>query len=133
MDADENAAAVANRVFHAVLGTVDLLSIFIGDRLGWYRSLAHEGPATAGQLAVRTATHPRYTREWLEQQAVTGLLVVHRDGDADERVFAVPAATAEVLTDEHSLNYSAPFARLFGATGPTLPHGCSTRTAAEAG
>jgi SAM-dependent methyltransferase len=120
-NADQDAAAVADRVLHAVLGTVDLLSIFVGDRLGWYRSLAREGPATAGQLAVRTATHPRYTREWLEQQAVTGLLVVHRDGDADERVFAVPATTAEVLTDEHSLHYLAPFARLFGATGPTLP------------
>ncbi|NUP27281.1 MAG: methyltransferase domain-containing protein [Nocardia sp.] len=117
----DTAAAVADRVLQAVLGTVDLLSIFAGDRLGWYRSLAHDGPATAAQLADRTATHPRYTREWLEQQAVTGLLVVDRDGPAEDRVFALPPAVAEVLTDEHSLNYLAPFARLFGATGPALP------------
>lgn len=123
MDADRNTpAAAAERVLQAALGTVDLLSIFVGDRLGWYRSLAHEGPATAAQLADRTATHPRYAREWLEQQAVTGLLTVHREGAAEERVFALPDAVAEVLTDEHSLNYLAPFARLFGATGPALPH-----------
>lgn len=120
MDAN-SAPAVADRVFQAVLGTVDLLAIFVGDRLGWYRSLAEDGPATAGELAARTATHPRYAREWLEQQAVTGLLAVHREGTADERVFAIPPATAEVLTDEHSLNYLAPYGRLFGATGPVLP------------
>ncbi|MGW5382095.1 class I SAM-dependent methyltransferase [Nocardia sp. NPDC003963] len=121
MDADRDTAAAADRVLHAALGTVDLLSIFVGDRLGWYRSLADEGPATAAQLAERTATHPRYAREWLEQQAVTGLLLVQRDGAADERVFAIPDAVAEVLTDEHSVDYLAPVARLFGATGPALP------------
>ncbi|MEU1982198.1 class I SAM-dependent methyltransferase [Nocardia sp. NPDC019395] len=122
MDTERDAAAaVADRVFHTVLGAVDMLAIFVGDRLGWYRSLADDGPATATGLAERTATHPRYAREWLEQQAVTGLLTVHRDGSPGERVFAIPPATAEVLTDEHSLNYLAPFTRLFGATGPVLP------------
>lgn len=116
-----SATAVADRVFQSVLGAVDLLAIFVGDRLGWYRNLVADGPATAAELAARTGTHPRYVREWLEQQAVTGLLSVHRDGSAAEREFAVPDATAEVLTDEHSLEYLAPIARLFGAVGPVLP------------
>lgn len=120
MDAN-SATDVADRLFRAVLGTVDVLAVFVGDRLGWYRSLAEHGPATATELAERTATHPRYAREWLEQQAVTGLLAVQRDGDADERVFAIPPGTAEVLADEHSLNYLAPYSRLFGAAGPALP------------
>ncbi|MGW0178682.1 class I SAM-dependent methyltransferase [Nocardia sp. NPDC003345] len=122
MDADSaTAPAVADRIFHAVLGAVDMFAIYLGDRLGWYHSLAADGPATAGQLAGRTATHPRYAREWLEQQAVTGLLAVHRDGPAEERMFAISPATAEVLTDPHSLEYLAPIARLFGAAGPALP------------
>ncbi|MFD4402269.1 class I SAM-dependent methyltransferase [Nocardia sp. NPDC058499] len=122
MDTERGSAtATAERVFQSVLGAVDLLAIFVGDRLGWYRSLVADGPATAAELAARTGTHPRYAREWLEQQAVTGLLSVHRDGSAAEREFAVPAATAEVLTDEHSLEYLAPIARLFGAVGPALP------------
>ena len=33
-----------------------------------------DGPGTAGELAARTGTLARYAREWLEQQAVTGVL-----------------------------------------------------------
>jgi SAM-dependent methyltransferase len=113
--------ALAERLFGALLGTVDMLSIFLGDRLGWYRSLVDDGPATASELAERTGTHPRYAREWLEQQAVTGLLTVETEGDAESRRFAIPAATAEVLTDTTSLNYLAPFGRMFAAVGPALP------------
>ncbi len=113
--------ALAERLFGALLGTVDMLSIFLGDRLGWYRSLVDEGPATASELAMRTGTHARYAREWLEQQAVTGLLTVEADGDAETRRFAIPPATAEVLTDATSLNYLAPFGRMFAAVGPSLP------------
>lgn len=115
------AEAVAERLFGAVLGTVDLMSTFLGDRLGWYRSLADDGPATASQLAERTGTDARYAREWLEQQTVTGLLHLDSDGAADERVFSIPPATAEVMTDQHSLNFLAPLGRMFGAVGPALP------------
>ncbi|WP_020014418.1 class I SAM-dependent methyltransferase [Promicromonospora sukumoe] len=115
------AEAVAERLFGAVLGTVDLMSTFLGDRLGWYRSLADDGPATAPQLAERTGTDARYAREWLEQQTVTGLLHLDSDGAADERVFSIPAATAEVMTDQHSLSFLAPVGRMFGAVGPALP------------
>lgn len=113
---------LAERIFGALLGTVDILSVFLGDRLGWYRSLVADGPATPPQLADRTATHPRYAREWLEQQAVTGLLTLDQpDDDPDARVYSIPAATAEVMTDETSLSYLAPFARMFVAVGPQLP------------
>lgn len=113
---------VAERLFGSLLGTIDVLSVYLGDRLGWYRSLADDGPASAPELARRTGTHARYAREWLEQQAVTGYLALEEDGDPDERVFSIPAATAEVMTDRASLNHLAPFARMFAATGPTLPH-----------
>ncbi len=114
---------VAERLFASLLGTVDILSIYLGDRLGWYRSLADDGPATALELARRTDTHARYAREWLEQQAVTGLLTVASDGDggADDRCFAIPAGTAEVMTDPTSLTFMAPLARMFAAVGPVLP------------
>lgn len=116
--ADASAEAAAERVFGAILGAVDLLSMYLGDRLGYYRSLADEGPATATELAGRTGTDPRYTREWLEQQAVTSLLTVDQSPDP---VFALPDGMREVLTDTSSLNYLAPVARLMGAVGPVLP------------
>jgi SAM-dependent methyltransferase len=118
---DRTTEEVAERVFTALLGTFDVIAIHLGDRLGWYRSLVDDGPATAAQLAQRTETHPRYTREWLEQQAVTGLLQVQTDGEPESRVYGLDAATAEVLTDPQSLDYLAPIARMICAVGPALP------------
>ncbi len=105
----------------SLLGTIEIMSVFLGDRLGWYRCLAGDGPASAVELAERTGTQVRYAREWLEQQAVIGLITVESNGAPDERRFAIPASTAEVMTDETSLVYLAPLARMFGAVGPALP------------
>ena len=117
----QTADEVAERLFGSVLGTVEIMSVYLGDRLGWYRSLAGEGSASAVELARRTDTQVRYAREWLEQQAVAGLLEVESDGAPDERRFAIPASTAEVMTDPTSLAYLAPLGRMFGAVGPALP------------
>ena len=117
----QTADELAERLFGSLLGTVEILSVYLGDRLGWYRSLADDGPASPVDLARRTDTQVRYAREWLEQQAVAGLLEVESDGAPNERRFAIPASTAEVMTDETSLAYLAPLGRMFGAVGPMLP------------
>jgi SAM-dependent methyltransferase len=117
----QTADEVAERLFGSLLGTVEILSVYLGDRLGWYRSLADDGPASPVGLARRTDTQVRYAREWLEQQAVAGLLEVESDGAPDERRFAIPASTAEVMTDETSLAYLAPLGRMFGTVGAVLP------------
>jgi len=94
------------------------MSVHLGDRLGWYRSLAADGPATPDELAEHTGTHPRYAREWLEQQAVTGLLTV--DGTDPPR-FALSPAGAQVLTDETDLDYLAPLSRMICSAMVQLP------------
>lgn len=128
MAPEQDADAVAERIFNAALGTIDILSIHLGDRLGWYRSLASEGPASSAELAQRTGTSERYAREWLEQQAVTGLLTSlnndngnHNDDDGGTRRFSLPPGTAEVLTDTESLNYLAPLARMLAGAAVQLP------------
>lgn len=122
MDASQQSAdEVAERLFGSLLGTVEIMSVYLGDRLGWYRSLTDDGPATAPDLATRTGTQPRYAREWLEQQAVIGLLSVDDSGGPDERVYTIPPGTSEVMTDTSSLAYLAPIARMLGAVGPALP------------
>jgi SAM-dependent methyltransferase len=126
---EEAVEAVAQRLLDMALGTADLLAVYLGDRLGWYRSLSVDGPATAEELAARTRTDTRYAREWLEQQAVSGLLTVdvvaeQRDAPGDAgpaRRFRVPAAAAEVLTDSASLSYLAPLARMFVASAVHMP------------
>lgn len=50
--ATETADAFAERLFGSVLGWIDLISVYMGDKLGWYRSLADDGPATADELAA---------------------------------------------------------------------------------
>src|SRR5215216_464896 len=96
--------ALVERVFGATLATMDLFSVYLGDRLGYYRALAAGGPATSAELAVRTGTHERYAREWLEQQAVTGILEVENpEADSVHRRFRLPAGHAEPLTDPDSL------------------------------
>lgn len=67
--------ALVERVFEAALGMFDMLAIYLGHRLGLYGALAGNSPMTAEQLATRTGTNPRYIREWLEHQAVAGILV----------------------------------------------------------
>ena len=106
-----DADAFAEHLFGAANHTLEIMSAYIGDRLGWYRALA-ESSATPEELAERTGTHPRYTREWLEQQAVVDWLEVGDEGDT--RRFRLPKAAAEVLTDEQSLLYLAPLARMLG-------------------
>ncbi|NLU63968.1 methyltransferase domain-containing protein [Rhodococcus sp. HNM0563] len=108
----------AQRILDATLGAIDVFSIYLGDRLGWYRSLASDGPATADELADRTGTHPRYAREWLEQQAATGLLSVD---DAEPPRFTLSAAGAEVLTDERSLSYMTPLPRILTGGAMQMP------------
>ena len=116
-----SADAVAERVFTASLAGLEALSVYIGDRLGWYRSLREDGPATPGELSERTGTHPRYAREWLEQQAVMGLLHAEPASSAEERRYLLPAGAAEALTDGDSLAYPAPLPRMLAAIGRQLP------------
>lgn len=122
-DADSATAQdVADRVAAAGLGMMEMLSIHLGDRLGWYRALADGAPRTAAQLAEATGTDARYAREWLEQQAMVGLIVASETApDPGARTFRLPAAAAEVLTDERSLAYYAPMARALSAAALRMP------------
>ena len=93
------AEAYAEKLFNASIATFETLSVYAGDRLGWYRSLADDGPATAAELAARTGTQERYCREWLEMQASFGTLTVERGATRGDNRFTLPAGPAEVLTD----------------------------------
>ena len=75
---------------------------------------------TAGGLAEAAGVHPRYSREWLEQQAMSGILAVDDPDLADdERRYGLPSVHAEVLLDELSMNFMTPIAQLFVAcAGP---------------
>jgi 2-polyprenyl-3-methyl-5-hydroxy-6-metoxy-1,4-benzoquinol methylase len=119
--AAERRDALVGRLFEATLGAFDLLTIHLGDRLGLYRAIAERGPVTAPELAAAAGIAPRYAREWLEQQAVTGLLDVDdTTAAADERRYSLPAGHQAVLVDPDSLSLMAPMAQWIVAGGASI-------------
>ena len=68
---ESDAQRMSDRVSQALLGVIDVFSIYLGDRLGLYEALAADGAMTSLELAERTGTTERYVREWLEQQAIS--------------------------------------------------------------
>lgn len=100
---DERRDTLAERLFAGLLASSELLSTHIGLELGLYASLHTDGTADPGQLAERAGIHPRYAREWLEQQAAAGFVDVVADAEvADRRRFALPAGHAEAFLDPDS-------------------------------
>jgi len=123
--------AFVGRLFQSCAAGLEVLTVYLGNRLGLYRALAEHGPATSTELAARTSASERYTREWLEQQAAAGILRVDDvAAAARERRFQLPAEYAGVLLDETSLNYLAPlpsavysFAAQLPAVAEAFQHG----------
>lgn len=110
--ADEQRDALVGELFEKIIGAMEVATVYLGDRLGLYQALADHGPATPGELAGHTGVHERYAREWLEQQAVVGILEAENTGaEPTARRYSIPAGHAEVLLDRDSLSYLAPVAR----------------------
>jgi SAM-dependent methyltransferase len=111
--------ALVERLFEAVLGFNDLHAVYIGDRLGLYRALA-DGAATPAEVASASGCDERYVREWLEHQAVGGILEVDDPSTAaEDRRYRIPPGHDEVLLDRDSVNYMTAFARMMvGMVGP---------------
>ena len=89
----------AGNLFMACLATMELANVELGVRLGLYEALAGAGPVTAAGLAKSAGIAERYAREWLEQQAVAGVVEVDdAAAPTPERRFTLPNAHAHVLT-----------------------------------
>jgi 2-polyprenyl-3-methyl-5-hydroxy-6-metoxy-1,4-benzoquinol methylase len=119
---DARRDALAARLFEATLGAFDLLAIHLGLDLGLYAALREHGPATPAELAERAGIHRRYAREWLEHQAVTGVLdVATPSDDPESRRYALPEAHADVLLDPDHLATMAPMPLFLSAAVRTWP------------
>jgi 2-polyprenyl-3-methyl-5-hydroxy-6-metoxy-1,4-benzoquinol methylase len=92
---------------------MELANVELGVRLGLYEALAGAGFTTPAELALSTGIAERYAREWLEQQAVAGVVEVEveaeqayaaaqTDAAEQKRRFKLPDAHAHVLIDDDS-------------------------------
>lgn len=111
--------ALTDRMFAAGVSAIELGNIYLGHTLGLYRALA-DGAHTATALAAVTNCDERYVREWLQAQVVSGFVI------ANDPVITVATCTLapgvrEVLVDEVSPAYMAPFGQVLAAIGVALP------------
>jgi 2-polyprenyl-3-methyl-5-hydroxy-6-metoxy-1,4-benzoquinol methylase len=114
--------AFAERLFGSYIASMEVMSIQIGLDLGLYRVLDAAGWSTPAGLAEAAGIHERYAREWLEQQAVAGVLGVDDpSAAADRRRFRLPAAHRPVLLEEASTSYVAAGAVLPAVISAVMP------------
>ena len=114
--------AFVERLFLASVSAMDVLTIYVGDRLGLYRALADGGASTSSELASAAGVDERYAREWLEQQAASGILEVDdASADPDRRRFRLPPGHAEALIDPESPYAMAALCRSIAALGAGAP------------
>ena len=104
----ERTEALLERLFRDSLGALELYTVYLGERLGFYRALAETGAVTSSELAERTRTDERYVREWLEHHAASGILDVD-DVKAEPllRTYRLPAEHVPVLADPEDVRYEA--------------------------
>ena len=105
---DDPTEALVDRLFRDALGSLELFTVYLGERLGLYRAMDDGGPATSTELSARTGTAERYVREWLEHHAVSGLVEVDDPAAGPlERRYRLPAAHAPVLADHDDVRFGA--------------------------
>jgi len=99
---------IAERLFMGAIGALEVLTVELGVRLGLYEALRDRGDCTTAELADAAGISERYAREWLEQQAVAGIITVDDPSQpAETRRYALPAGVEDVLLEPESLRFSA--------------------------
>ena len=113
--------ALTARLLQSTMQALELYGIYLGKELGLYTALKSGGSFTPPELARAAGIAPRYAREWLEQQAVAGLLHVDAAAaSADARRYWLPAEHENVLADDDHPAHLAPLAQMVAGIGGAL-------------
>jgi hypothetical protein len=109
VDDDTVAGALAERLFGEALGAIGMFTTYLGIRLGLYQVLADRPGTRPAELAERAGIAPRYAREWLEQQTISGIVECDdRTAGHEQRSYRLPAGHALALLDaEHPAHVGA--------------------------
>ena len=99
----ETLNALLGKMLADLGGAFSVPTVRIGIRLGLFRSLHVDGPATAGALAGRLGLAERYVREWALAQAANGYVSF----DATDESFSLSPEQAMVFAIDDSPLYLA--------------------------
>jgi SAM-dependent methyltransferase len=113
------AGALVEQLFGAAIAALELSTVYLGVRLGLYDQLCE--PQDAAGLASAAGIDARYAEEWLEQQAIAGLVTVAEPGSRAGRRYVLSPAQAAVLADESSPAYGGSLGLLSAGVGAVLP------------
>jgi predicted O-methyltransferase YrrM len=109
---------LAGRMFESGVAMAELGTTYLGVQLGLYAAL--DRPMTADELAAATGTAPRYIREWLQGQALSGFVTMTGTDLATARFERAEGVDA-VLVDPTSPAYLGGLSRVLPAVGTALP------------
>lgn len=109
----EKIEEMADRAIGYLSGAGISALVYLGDKLGLYRTLREAGRVTSAELAARSKLHERWVREWLHGQASAGLVRYAGNG-----LFELTGEQAAVLADETNPAFVAGgFALMFPLLG----------------
>ena len=111
--------SLVERLNQSAMLTLEMFHIYLGGRLGLYKALAENGAMTSSMLASAAGINERYAREWLEQQAVSGVLQLEPGAEAPR--FSLPAGHREVLVDRDSMSYLLPLGQGMVSIAAVMP------------
>jgi len=92
-------------------GAALCFSIWLGDELGLYRTMAGNGGMSVDDVASKSKCNPRLIREWLDAQAAGGLVSY----DAANDVYELGEEAAMALADDQSPAFVARAMNAFGS------------------
>jgi SAM-dependent methyltransferase len=87
---------LVDKMFGDVGAAMGSALVMLGDKFGFYKTLASAGPLTTAELASKTGTVERYVREWAAQQAAAGYI----NYDSASGRFSISPEQALLLADE---------------------------------
>ena len=111
---------VLGRLFGAALGAAELFTVYLGDVHGIYRAIDESGPITATELSDRTGLDLRYLVEWLQSQAISGLLTIDGTDVWSDRYDLAPGVRETLIEPENPF-FAGGLAAIAPAVGRAFP------------
>ena len=119
-DAMSAAEALTGRFFMAALGAAELFTIHLGHVHGLWQAIDDAGSTTAVELADATGVELRYLVEWLQSQAISGLLDLGGT-DVGTARYSLAVGVREALVEETNPCYAGGIPAIPVAVGRAYP------------